>query len=259
MPIAGNEMKMKWNELKYRSRRPQGPSRLLVFIRDDYFFSSLPIGGYKFLQPEEDSYVQLVAFFDEIDRVFNEEELTDLDMPIWEEYFPEKDGYGEGFFVQVDIEIPEHLHDKLQYLPPAPCHTSVSTSSLPPHMQEMYKQRYGEAAKGSTSEKLIASLLDKKDVVLHYTTAEMYARMGARLTIKKVLRFTQGRILESWIQKATMGRKAAALAGDELLVALYKLIINSVFGEKVTLITMLIITITVTLNIIITIIISPSP
>ena len=29
-----------------------------------------------------------------------------------------------------------------------------------------------------------------------------------------------------------MGRKAASLAGDDLLVALYKLIINSVFGEK---------------------------
>ena len=153
-------------------------------------------------------------------------------MPIWTDYFPEQNGYGEGFFVQVDIDIPEELHDKLQYLPPAPCHTSVSTSSLPPHMQEMYRQRYGEGAQGSTSEKLIASLLNKKDVVLHYSTAEMYARIGAKLKIKKVLRFTQGRILENWIKKATMGRKAAALVGDELLVALYKLIINSVYGEK---------------------------
>ena len=176
----------------------------------------------------------MVSFFEEIDRVFNEEQLTDLDMPIWTDYFPEQNGYGEGFFVQVDIDIPEELHDKLQYLPPAPCHTSVSTSSLPPHMQEMYRQRYGEGAQGSTSEKLIASLLNKKDVVLHYSTAEMYARIGAKLKIKKVLRFTQGRILENWIKKATMGRKAAALVGDELLVALYKLIINSVYGEKKT-------------------------
>ena len=196
------------------------------------FFFSLPIGGYKFLEHEDDSYGQLVSFFDEIGRVFNDEQLTDLDMPMWAEYFPEQDGYGEGFFLEVDVEIPPELHDKLQYLPPAPCHTSVSTSSLPPHMQEMYRQRYGEDAHGTTSEKLIASLLDKKDVVLHYTTAEMYARIGARLKIKKVLRFTQGKILQNWIKKATMGRKAASLAGDDLLVALYKLIINSVFGEK---------------------------
>ena len=134
--------------------------------------------------------------------------------------------------MEVDIDIPQELHDKLQYLPPAPCHTSVATSSLPPHMQEMYRQRYGEDARGTTSEKLIASLLNKTDVVLHYTTAEMYARLGARLKVKKVLRFTQGKILENWIKKATMGRKAAALAGDDLLVSLYKLIINSVFGEK---------------------------
>ena len=200
--------------------------------QQNFSFFSLPIGGYKFLQPEDDSYGQLVSFFGEIERVFNEEELTDIDMPVWTEYFPEQDGYGEGFFVEVDIDIPQELHDKLQYLPPAPCHTSVATSSLPPHMQEMYRQRYGEDARGTTSEKLIASLLNKTDVVLHYTTAEMYARLGARLKVKKVLRFTQGKILENWIKKATMGRKAAALAGDDLLVALYKLIINSVFGEK---------------------------
>ena len=155
-----------------------------------------------------------------------------MDMPVWTDFFPEQDGYGEGFFVQVDIEIPEDLHDHLQYLPPAPCHTSVPTSSLPPHMQEMYRQRYGEGAKDSTPEKLIASLMDKKDVVLHYTTAEMYARLGVKLKVKKVLRFIQGRVLENWIKKATLGRKAAALAGDDLLVAVYKLIINSVFGKK---------------------------
>ena len=192
----------------------------------------MPIGGYKFLQPHDESYEQLVDFFAEIERVFKEEELGHLDMPVWTDFFPEQDGYGEGFFVQVDIEIPEDLHDHLQYLPPAPCHTSVPTSSLPPHMQEMYRQRYGEGAKDSTPEKLIASLMDKKDVVLHYTTAEMYARLGVKLKVKKVLRFIQGRVLENWIKKATLGRKAAALAGDDLLVAVYKLIINSVFGKK---------------------------
>ena len=192
--------------------------------------SSLPIGGYKFLQPEDESYGQLTAFFDEVDRVFNTEGLTADDMPIWTDFFPEQGGYGEGFFLEADIEIPRALHDYLQYLPPAPCHTSVPMSSLPPHMQEMYRQRYGDNAT-HTSEKLIASLMDKSDVVLHYSTAVMYARIGATLKIKKVLRFTEGKILEGWIRKATNGRKAAALAGDQLLVAMYKLIINSVFGK----------------------------
>ena len=191
----------------------------------------MPIGGYKFLQPEDESYGQLTAFFDEVDRVFNTEGLTADDMPIWTDFFPEQGGYGEGFFLEADIEIPRALHDYLQYLPPAPCHTSVPMSSLPPHMQEMYRQRYGEAGGDKMTEKLIASLSDKENVVLHYTTAAMYAKIGAKITPKRAVRFVQSNILRPWIEKATSGRKRAADNGDELLVAVYKLIINSVFGK----------------------------
>ena len=81
------------------------------------------------------------------------------------------------------------------------------------------------------TEKLIASLSDKENVVLHHTTAAMYAKIGAKITPKRAVRLVQSNILRPWIEKATLGRKRAADNGDELLVAVYKLIINSVFGK----------------------------
>ena len=152
-------------------------------------------------------------------------------MPRFEEYFPQKEEGGEGFFIECDINIPPERHDYLQFLPPAPTHTGVYFSALPPHMQEMYRQRYGEAGGDKMTEKLIASLSDKENVVLHHTTAAMYAKIGAKITPKRAVRFIQSNILRPWIEKATLGRKRAADNGDELLVAVYKLIINSVFGK----------------------------
>ena len=81
------------------------------------------------------------------------------------------------------------------------------------------------------SEKLIASLADKENIILHHTTASIYARIGAKITPKRAVRFVQSNILCPWIEKATLGRKQASDNGDELLVAVYKLIINSVFGD----------------------------
>ena len=189
------------------------------------------MGGFRFLDPQEDAFSQLKDYFEDFETVHNNSELSYMDMPRFEEYFPQKEEGGEGFFIECDINIPPERHDYLQFLPPAPTHTGVYFSALPPHMQEMYRQRYGEAGGDKMTEKLIASLSDKENVVLHHTTAAMYAKIGAKITPKRAVRFVQSNILRPWIEKATSGRKRAADNGDELLVAVYKLIINSVFGK----------------------------
>ena len=43
------------------------------------------------------------------------------------------------------------------------------------------------------SEKLCASLVDKKDIVLHSENALVYSRIGARIVVKRVLAFKQER------------------------------------------------------------------
>ena len=39
------------------------------------------------------------------------------------------------------------------------------------------------------------------------------------------------RILQQWVDYATVGRRKAAIAGDQLLVDAFKLANNSLFGE----------------------------
>lgn len=190
------------------------------------------MGGFRFLDPEEDTFCRLKEYFEEIETIHNERELTYRNMPPFEDYFPQKEEGGEGFFIECDVHIPPERHDYLQFLPPAPTHTGVYFSALPPHMQEMYRQRYGEVGSDKMTEKLIASLSDKENIVLHHTTASIYAKIGAKITPKRAVRFVQSNNLRPWIEKATLGRKQAADNGDELLVAVYKLIINSVFGNN---------------------------
>ena len=188
---------------------------------------AMPIGGYKFLYPPDTNHEKLVDYFQTEAEVVRDPNSNKEDAPRWEEYFDES----EGFFIECDIEIPLEFHDRLKHLPPAPTHTTVETKDLPDHIQELYKERFGEASSSMKSEKLIASLTDKKDQVLHHSTACMYARIGATIKVKRALQFVQKTVLKQWVDKATEGRKQAGLAGDDLLVALYKLIINSVFGK----------------------------
>ena len=187
----------------------------------------MPIGGYKFIYTSDINHEKLVEYFQTEAEVMKDPDFDKNDAPRWEEYFDES----EGFFMECDIEIPPDFHDRLKHLPPAPTHTTVETKDLPDHIQELYKERYGEASSSIKSEKLIASLTNKENQVLHHTTACMYARIGAIIKVKRVLQFVQSPILKQWVDKATEGRKQASLAGDDLLVALYKLIINSVFGK----------------------------
>ena len=188
---------------------------------------AMPIGGYKFLYPPDTNHKKLVEFFQTEAKLMRDPNFNKDDAPGWEEYFDES----EGFFMECDIEIPLEFHDRLKHLPPAPTHTTVETKDLPDHIQELYKERYGKASSSMKSEKLIASLTDKENQVLHHSTACTYARIGAIIKVKRVLQFVQKPILKQWVDKATEGRKQASLAGDDLLVALYKLIINSVFGK----------------------------
>ena len=162
-------------------------------------------------------------------------------MPCWESFFPrDEDGGGQGFFIEADIHIPPSRHDYLEGLPPAPSHTRIATKDLPSHMQFLVRERYGENYEGGKTDKLIASLSDKKDIVMHHSTARIYARIGARVTVKRVLSFRQKNIMNQWVQKATEGRRLAALRGDDLLVNLYKLIVNAVFGKTIGLFSLIV-------------------
>ena len=74
--------------------------------------------------------------------------------------------------------------------------------------------------------KLITTLNDKRDVVLHYRNIKQYTRLGLKLeNVKRVLCFKQSRFLQQYILMTTALR---AEARDEFLRTFAKLLINAV-------------------------------
>lgn len=95
----------------------------------------------------------------------------------------------QGYFIEVDLHYPAHIHDHLNDYPPAPSKTHPS--SLSPFQKEMIRQNLRaaqpkwtdqrieeEIEKENSTEKLIASLEDKKNYVCHYRLLQKYRDLG---------------------------------------------------------------------------------
>ena len=117
-------------------------------------------------------------------------------LPTWqmEEILRTRPDADYGFFLEVDLRCPVHLHDKLNDFPPAPSNTRPS--KLSPFQREMLRENLRsshpnwddqrldeEIGKESTSEKLIASLEDKKNYVCHYRLLQKYVELGMEVNL----------------------------------------------------------------------------
>ena len=98
-----------------------------------------------------------------------------------------------GFFLEVDLHCPRHLHDKLNDFPPAPSKSRPSQLSAfqremiaqnlrtchPEWTDEKIEEKINET---KPNEKLIASLEDKKNYVCHYRLLQKYVELGMEVT-----------------------------------------------------------------------------
>lgn len=132
-----------------------------------------------------------------------------------------------GMFLEVDMTIPDELHDKLSDLPPAPENLVVTKEMLSDYQKELSTDL------GDTKEqaKLIASLLPKKRYVAHVCAISRWMQLGAKLDkVHRVMYFKQSNFLKKYVDFCVQQR---ALAADKFESNLWKMFMNSVFGKTI--------------------------
>ena len=132
------------------------------------------------------------------------EEIEQLDISTIDENSP------TGYILEVDIEYPQELHDDHNDLPFCP-------------------ERLRTSTKAGTPPKLLATLHDKRNYIVHYRYLQSALRNGLRLLkIHRGIRFTQMRWMQPYIELNNERRK---LATNEFVKDFYKLMNNCCFGK----------------------------
>ena len=132
-----------------------------------------------------------------------------------------------GYFLEVDLEYPNKLHELHNDYPLAPKKLAVTNDMLSKYCTEIadkYDIKVGDL------KKLIPNLRNNTKYVLHYRNLQLYLSLGIKLTkIHRVLKFKQFDWMKKYIDFNTEKRKNAA---NDLEKDFFKLMINSVYGES---------------------------
>ena len=128
-----------------------------------------------------------------------------------------------GFFVVVDLEYPEKLHDLHNDYPLAPEHLHITTEMLSPaQAQDNWESK--------NICKLLQTFNTKKYYVCHYRVLKFYVTHGLRVVeVHRIIKFKQSKWMKSYIDINTEIRRKAK---TDCLKDLGKLLNNSVFGKS---------------------------
>ena len=129
---------------------------------------------------------------------------------------------------EVDIYIPEELHDKFKYYPLAPEIKNIPEDMLSEYQKYLnYKLniKYNEKDK-----KLILDLLPKKNYKVYHKNLEYYLKLGLKVTkVHRILTFDEKKFLKKYIDLNTELRKNSK---NDLEKDLFKLLNNACFGKS---------------------------
>ena len=132
----------------------------------------------------------------------------------------------KGLILEVDLEYPQELHDLHNDYPVCPEQVKVSNDMLSGNCKEIANKF--NISIGLVS-KLIPTLRDKKEYVLHYRNLQLYLDLGLKIKkVHRVLEFDQSPWLKQYIDFNTEKRKNAKNAFEK---DFFKLMNNSVFGR----------------------------
>jgi len=149
------------------------------------------------------------------------------EMPTEEEILRKKEKAKIGWILEVDLEYPEELHEEHTGYALAPEKICVKKEWLSEYQKRLMEE--DKELKLSTGKKLLMTLFDKENYVLHYTNLQFYLKQGMKLKkVHRVLEFEQECWMEPYILMNTEFRKKAK---NDFEKDFYKLMNNSVFGK----------------------------
>ena len=135
-----------------------------------------------------------------------------------------------GYFLEVDLEYPDELHELHNDYPLAPeklaiCSDILSKYYIVKEIADKYEIKVGDL------KKLIPNLDNKTKYVLHYKNLQVYLSLGMKLTkIDRVLKFKQS----DWMKKYIgFNNKRRMNSANDFEKDFFKLMINSVYGKTV--------------------------
>ena len=144
-------------------------------------------------------------------------------MPTEEEILEKKEAAKNGWILEVDLEYPAELHEEHNSYPLAP-EKKVVKKELMLDYQKSLIQDLDLAP--PDSKKLLLTLEDKKNYVVHYRNLQFYLKQGVKLKrVHRVLEFEQERWMEPYIRMNTEFRKNAK---SDFEKNFYRLMNNSV-------------------------------
>ena len=118
-----------------------------------------------------------------------------------------------GYFLEVDLNYPVHLHDDHRDFPLAPTKEIVQDEWLGEYQLELKEQHRLPSSK---VKKLLQTLFDKKNNVLHYKLLKIYVSLVLIVAkVHRVLQFKQANWLAPYISLNSKKRQAASNKFEE--------------------------------------------
>ena len=194
--IANNKYMKEYNE--------KAPSKYIMYLDANNLYGwamsqYLPTGNFKWMTDKEVSKIDLGKYKADVKK---------------------------ELILEVDLEYPQELHDIHNDYPVAPEKVKVSNNMLSPYCKKI-AEKYNISI-GLVS-KLIPTLRDKKEYVLHYRNLQLYLDLGLKIKkVHRVLKFDQSPWLKQYIDFNNEKRKHAKNSFEK---DFFKLMNNSVFGK----------------------------
>ena len=110
-------------------------------------------------------------------------------MPTEEDIIKKKENAKNGWILEVELEYPAELQEQHNSYPLAPEKKVVKKESMSDYQKRLMKDL---ELKPPDSKKLLLTLEDKSDYVVHYRNLQFYLKQGMKLKrVHRVLEFEQ--------------------------------------------------------------------